>query len=457
MLPGADLFQTIPPSFLDFSNNSIPADFFGPGSEPFNGIINLKGSPTDPLNFEDTGTIVQRLDTANLPEIPSSDTIPIEIISLSLVSVEPITVRYNYYNNSNLELWDVQIILSPFLNSEGRMTITKEHADGGTFNSEFLVQPIFIFTKIDDRTEKILEDVRPFQLQTSNVPWNYECPSLLRIDGFTSNFCAGFSDEAEIIPAIGLGAELYITPTPAKEEEPEILCCFGDGPNDNCDYLTITQCREQGGAVMDCGLPEEEVEIPTIEDCNNQRKQAFEDCKEFKGINRAACMLQAASQSKDCKEDVPVTELRNIAPVRFNASDSSLVNLTRDVVSTGVNNSAYVNGTYDCRNFAEDLRTNLTALSYNATWTAYWCYGGAGNPPATAHAVTDVHLNDGRTVFVEPQTNQIVNLDFDGDGVVEVNYNGYVPGQNNGQTDDNCKISVFPNRAAAAAAGVPGA
>ena len=192
----------------------------------------------------------------------------------------------------------------------------------------------------------------------------------------------------------------------------QILCCNG-GLLEGCSFTeTIEQCREHGGAVMDCGLPEQP------------------------------------------KGDPVPSELRNFTTVTANATDSALTNLTRAVVSTGVNNSAYNSSSYDCRSFGHSLERNLTTLGYNATWTAYWCYGG---PQVVAHAVTDVHLADGRTVFIEPQTNQIVNLDFDGDGVVETNNNGYVPGQNTGQTDDNCKISVFEDRAAAAAAGVPGA
>lgn len=244
-------------------------------------------------------------------------------------------------------------------------------------------------------------------------------------------------------------------------EEPQVLCCFGDGANDNCQFTTATQCRENGGAVIDCGLPEDVVIEPrTVHDCNEQREQAFEECKEFKGISRALCMGQAILESQQCKEnvrDIVPTELKNFTTVTANASDSALTNLTRDVVSTGVNNSAYNASSYDCRSFAHSLERNLTTLGYNATWTAYWCYGGVGNPPAAAHAVTDVHLADGRTVFIEPQNNRIINLDFDGDGVVETNNNGYTPGQNTGQTDDNCKISVFEDRAAAAVAGVPGA
>lgn len=161
--------------------------------------------------------------------------------------------------------------------------------------------------------------------------------------------------------------------------------------------------------------------------------------------------------TKEGEPDVAVEDLRNFTRTRANASDSALVNLTRDVVSTGVNNTVYQAGVYNCANFSTDLERNLTALGYSATYTAYWCYGGAGNPPPAAHAVVDVHLNDGRTVFIEPQNNRIVNLDFDGDGNVEVNNNAYTPGQNTGQTDDNCKISVFDNVEAARAAGVPGA
>jgi len=196
----------------------------------------------------------------------------------------------------------------------------------------------------------------------------------------------------------------------------DFLCCLGDLSNNRreCFETTIQDCRSRGGAVMDCLPPE--------------------------GL-----------------ADNPLQELVNHSVVTFNASDTTLVALINNVTQSGVANNTYAPGTYECADFAEDLEKNLTAQGYDATWTAYWCYGGPGNPPATAHAVTDVHLSDGRTVFIEPQTGQIVSLDFDNDGDTEVNNGGYTPGQNNGQTDDNCKISVFTDRAAASAAGVPGA
>ena len=204
----------------------------------------------------------------------------------------------------------------------------------------------------------------------------------------------------------------------------------GNGIGDACDG---TFCCTQGLLEGDCFFAE------NIDDCR-ARGGAVMNC--LPGENQG--------------DPVPQV-LTNYTRVVSNASDTTLTNLTRDVVSSGVNNTNYTLGTYDCRSFAHDLERNLTTLGYNATWTVYWCYGGVGNPAPTAHAVTDVHLNDGRTVFIEPQNGMIINMDMDGDGVVEVNNGGYTPGQNMGQTDDNCKISVFSDRAAAAAAGVPGA
>lgn len=187
-----------------------------------------------------------------------------------------------------------------------------------------------------------------------------------------------------------------------------IYTCCVDGELGGCYSATIGQCRNNGDAVIECVPGEEANEGPPGHFVNYTQ-----------------------------------TNTTNPAP------GSWVANLTRDVVSTGVNNTEYVNRTFDCDDFAEALERNLTALGYNATYTVYWCTRGATR---SGHCVTDVHAPDGTLVFIEPQTNRIVNLDFDGDGVVETR-NHHPAGIMN--TDDDCAIEVYEDSAAAAAAGAP--
>ena len=187
-----------------------------------------------------------------------------------------------------------------------------------------------------------------------------------------------------------------------------IYTCCVDGEFGECHPATIGQCRDNGGAVIECVPGEEANEGPPGHLVNYTQ-----------------------------------TNTTNPAP------GSWVANLTRDVISTGVNNTEYVNRTFDCDDFANALERNLTALGYNATYTVYWCTRGATR---SGHCVTDVHAPDGTLVFIEPQNNRIVNLDFDGDGVVETR-NHHPAGIMN--TDDDCAIEVYEDVAAATAAGAP--
>ena len=143
---GTDVFVTQPGySYQDFTPNPIPPGFFGPGSDPFTGTIYLNGSPLGP--FGPVDTIVERLGLAPLPGCGSEATVPIELVALSLVSVNPITVTYGINPSQQ---WNVQVTLSSVTmpQPQGNMTIRKTHANGGTFSSTLFVQPKFIFTKV---------------------------------------------------------------------------------------------------------------------------------------------------------------------------------------------------------------------------------------------------------------------------------------------------------------------
>ncbi len=125
----------------------IPADFFGPGSDPFDRVIYMKGKPVDPEKGL-ADTIVERTEDA-VPD-PSPATIPIEIIELNLISSEPIRVTFD--GGITESFFDVFLSPLPSSPSTGTMTITKEHANGGTFDSTLYLRPRFIFTPVGGGT-----------------------------------------------------------------------------------------------------------------------------------------------------------------------------------------------------------------------------------------------------------------------------------------------------------------
>jgi hypothetical protein len=74
---GFDPVVHVPPSFWDFGSNPLPADYFGPGSDPFDGGVPadasvLPSSPFCPGFLGNTDMIIQRKDVAVLPGIPSA-------------------------------------------------------------------------------------------------------------------------------------------------------------------------------------------------------------------------------------------------------------------------------------------------------------------------------------------------------------------------------------------------
>jgi len=140
------------PTYDDLSGNPIPADFFGPGSDPFDGIIYLTGYPfpvPGPWGFEMADTIVERLTTANLPDPYSSQaTVDTQMKALDLVSVMPITVMFN--GGAESAQYDVRVCLSGLVSAQplGSMTIHHLCPNGGRFNSVTPVIPKLDFTKV---------------------------------------------------------------------------------------------------------------------------------------------------------------------------------------------------------------------------------------------------------------------------------------------------------------------
>ena len=140
--PGFDLYQT-QSATASFAFMPLEADFFGPGSNPFNGGASLTGQTMGPGN---TDVIVQR--TGSLADGVDGE-IPFEIVALHLVSVQPITVTYA---SGPPQLWDLEITIpaAPPQPNTGIMNVSH----GGTFNGNLSVRPLFVFSEVGNPTNQ---------------------------------------------------------------------------------------------------------------------------------------------------------------------------------------------------------------------------------------------------------------------------------------------------------------
>jgi len=212
--PGFDIFETSSPN--SSLSMGIPSSFFEPGSDPFSGRVEFKGEPLNPPVFGTADTIVERKESAILQGPDFNDTIPIEIVALSLVSTNPITVTYN--GNASSKLWGVKVVISPSKPSNGSMKIKLNNPQGGTFNSEFFVQPKFIFERLNDNEIREFDtgsEQPPYGLNANGTPWQFEpChPEVLRVPNFTSNFCPSSTNLGRVLTDLtGLNAQHSIKP-----------------------------------------------------------------------------------------------------------------------------------------------------------------------------------------------------------------------------------------------------
>ena len=158
---------------FNFCDSAIPAGFFGPGSDPFTGSVEMGGNaePGTP------DTVAHRLQAMEFGPLPAHGFTPIELVQLNLASCNPITVTFN--GGRNAQQWDVGATLSEAAPGLGTMTVTKTHDNGGTFEAEFPVQPVFTFTRAGDpRDVRVLdtgsENLPPLSLSTRDGTWVHQ-------------------------------------------------------------------------------------------------------------------------------------------------------------------------------------------------------------------------------------------------------------------------------------------
>ena len=192
--PGIDAVKHIPPTIWDFGSKPIDGDFFGPGSDPFDGGVpgdqtSLDPTPYCPGATGDISMLIERLDVALLPVVGSSDVVDVTVVAMDMESSSPITVTYG---GLNPEYWMVKITPSPLVSSDGIMTIHLDTPDGGVFDSEILLQPYFTFTRVSDGEVRTLDGAVTYQdlISVTAVPWVYSDPGLT-CPPCASNFIPG--------------------------------------------------------------------------------------------------------------------------------------------------------------------------------------------------------------------------------------------------------------------------
>lgn len=156
---GTDLWATASPVTLNIGGVG-PVDFCGaPPVDP-----TVWGLPpgTDTGNAD---TVVRRPFDGDLTG--GSATIPIEIVELSLMSCAPITVDFG----GGPTLWDVDVSLSSLGPSQGAI-IVQGGLSGGTFDSTFVVRPLFTFTEVGNPLVNHVIDGQQLVFWAHNVPWS---------------------------------------------------------------------------------------------------------------------------------------------------------------------------------------------------------------------------------------------------------------------------------------------
>jgi hypothetical protein len=243
----------------------IPAGFFDPGSDPFTSAVCLRGVPLGVPQYGDADTLISRsadpFDRCDLPSGTSS-TVDIEIVALSLESVDPITVTYN--GGSNPETWNVTVDLSPGglppSTPPRTLTATKSHCNGGTYTSVLYVQPRFTFTKVSNPSEVRVLDTGmtgtpPVELvQSDPHPWVSDIDPFL---GAMVDLCSDFhANISESNPLLECDCNANSRRDLCDIEEGVSLDCNANGVPDSCDLSNGTSQDVNGNGVPDeCDPP----------------------------------------------------------------------------------------------------------------------------------------------------------------------------------------------------------
>jgi hypothetical protein len=202
-------------TYVDFTQNPIPAGYFCTGAGAYAQQIPVKGSPivTNPANaLGSSDTIVQRTTDATFSGLTATTTI--QVAAVNLIQHAPITVNCGSAGN---QTFNVAVNLNPSppagTQTQTSMSITESDSTGagGTFSATVVVPALVTFTNTSTGAKLTpVSDV--VTLQVSNGSWaatpgtggvTYSNSLLIdstgsgtastSVPGTSSNFAAGWS------------------------------------------------------------------------------------------------------------------------------------------------------------------------------------------------------------------------------------------------------------------------
>ena len=288
VLAGDSYFETANPTDQDFATNPIPLDFFDPGSQPFGGLVPLEGLPIPPsATFGTTDTIIERQGTLDFSvPFPSNDNIPIEMVQLSLKSVNPITVNYG----GPTEQWTLDVSLNPSNPSVGTMNATGANASGGTFSATLQVFPRFTFTRISDSAVRVL-DYTPNNYSVSGVQWRYACPAGVIIGPNSTNICAGADGSGQVAATMT-----------AADAQHTVRAACSDADTDNVSDC-VDNCPANANPLQEDNEPDGIGDVCDPDDDNDTVLDGGDNCQFIANTNQANFDVDALGDVCDPDDD----------------------------------------------------------------------------------------------------------------------------------------------------------
>jgi len=248
-------------TYHDFGadGQAIPADFFGPGSDPFSDFVTFRSVPIGGA-FGDADTVLRRSeDPFDRCALPSYDEVfvDIDLVMLNLESTDP--VRVTYSEGKEEQFWNLELSLSPVKPASGTLSAIKTTCNGGTYSVDDLrVQPLFRFTLVEDPGEVRTFDtgalgLDPVVLSLYNGHWVSDVdPGLVVISPYCTDFHPGLTDNAPPADCDCNGNQLRDQCDIDDGTSPD---CDADGVPDECQIAQGARDCNKNGILDSCECP----------------------------------------------------------------------------------------------------------------------------------------------------------------------------------------------------------